>query len=791
MQTRIFYSFFMALPPEIDRKDFLSIFSPSKTDETLLAELGNQIAACDDLDWDKYLEAHPEAGTESGNPCEHFMKQGLLNGHELSLKNTQTPALRPEVSIIICVYNSDFYLDHCIKSALSQTEKNIEVILVDDGSNDKSVEICKRYAAEDSRIVFLQMPRNLSQHMGRKAAVAVATGRHIMFMDADDYMTPDACQTALKYIQGDFDCVDYDVANIDLGNSPSYVMVKLNKIYNSAPARSYVGREIILDEYFVKETMTATLWNKIFRAEQCKRAFAAMEDGYFPGAQDLYEFLVISSQFSKIRKIHNKLYNHSFGMGFSSQISYNMKFHKLPGDIIPSVRRFCLSSGLEKYIQPILNKVFNWSTEKWLNYLPPQVFMDYFRLMGQQYGNLFLIRGLLERYHKSGMRILELMRKYFEVREQIPPRSRNLTIVWPDCQTSGQLKRIEDMNDVFLSLNINVTWIVGEKLGMEPGISNLLYFADIQEADPSNRIKRLVSLYNSLRETQPGAILYIAGLSQSAIWDLLIFNLFDVPVYLDFQEDRKYCFDLGTVFSTRNVFDIVYCCDLVLCHSSATAAYLKILGINAINAGSSLFGKTSQTPEFNMLFVADPGMNNNRAAAKLSLYAEIFRKFPDAGFRFIVDKAAPHSYSDLLDIAEDAGVARQCKFYDIHSAPETLLKNISLIVAPAPQPGFDLIVNAAISYDIPVLAGATENCADIQKGHIQLFDPADCEDIVDKITLLRAESVVNGSREHLEHYASTLQDAASNLGTKCSWQPVPEVMYNLLLRLSSGLAPSF
>lgn len=107
----------------------------------------------------------------------------------MSLKN-------PIVSVIVPIYNVAPYLPQCLDSILKQSFVDFEVILVDDGSKDKSGMICDNYAAKDSRInVFHQSNQGVSK--ARNVALDYAKGEYVIFMDADDYWYVDNCLETL------------------------------------------------------------------------------------------------------------------------------------------------------------------------------------------------------------------------------------------------------------------------------------------------------------------------------------------------------------------------------------------------------------------------------------------------------------------------------------------------------------------------------------------------------------------------------------------------------------------
>ena len=90
------------------------------------------------------------------------------------------------VSIIIPVYNVKDYLDRCLRSAVGQTYKQIEIILVDDGSNDGSAQMCELWAIVDGRIKVIHKENEGLGH-ARNTGLENATGKYICFLDSDDY----------------------------------------------------------------------------------------------------------------------------------------------------------------------------------------------------------------------------------------------------------------------------------------------------------------------------------------------------------------------------------------------------------------------------------------------------------------------------------------------------------------------------------------------------------------------------------------------------------------------------
>ena len=104
------------------------------------------------------------------------------------------------ISVIIPIYNAEKYLDRCIQSVLSQTFKEIEIILVDDGSNDSSLQICQSYADMYADIKVIAQ-KNSGVSSARNAGIAKAKGEYVMFVDSDDYMLPEMCEIMVNAVK--------------------------------------------------------------------------------------------------------------------------------------------------------------------------------------------------------------------------------------------------------------------------------------------------------------------------------------------------------------------------------------------------------------------------------------------------------------------------------------------------------------------------------------------------------------------------------------------------------------
>ena len=164
------------------------------------------------------------------------------------------------VSIIIPVYNVEKYLSRCIESVIGQTYEHIEIILVNDGSTDHSLEICEKYKIVDKRIKIINK-NNGGLSSARNAGIDECSGDYIYFLDSDDYISRD--------------CIEYLVKLMEENNSDISIMpmMYVSEATNSEIAFSGNEKIVILDsEKAIKESLYQRLFTCCAPSKLYKRS---------------------------------------------------------------------------------------------------------------------------------------------------------------------------------------------------------------------------------------------------------------------------------------------------------------------------------------------------------------------------------------------------------------------------------------------------------------------------------------------------------------------------------------
>ena len=170
----------------------------------------------------------------------------------------------PLISVIVPVYQIDRYIGVCIESLMNQTYRNLEIILVDDGSKDRGAELCDLYAKKDNRIRVVHK-ENGGLVSARKAGLEISNGEFIGYVDGDDWVEPGFYEDLVNTI------IEYDSDIAIAGMSRDLFSVS-SKISSKIPAGNYEGERLnklkenmMVYGRFSRIGITTYVWNKLYK----------------------------------------------------------------------------------------------------------------------------------------------------------------------------------------------------------------------------------------------------------------------------------------------------------------------------------------------------------------------------------------------------------------------------------------------------------------------------------------------------------------------------------------------
>ncbi|QIU95151.1 glycosyltransferase family 2 protein [Bacteroides faecium] len=229
----------------------------------------------------------------------------------------------PLISIIVTVYKVEKYIAQCVLSLIKQTYKNLEIILVNDGSPDNSLKICKKYAEKDNRIKIVDLVENQGLNRARFQGMKVVSGEYIMFVDSDDFISLDAVETL-------YGAMNKTGADIVEGNFvrvyDSWGIIKRKKDKN---VMEITQPELFYDyfiTFFGVNMLGVQLWGKLYRKELFE--VSKVKPNRFRMGEDLITNMQIFPYVKKYVVLNDNVYYYRYGgmtSNFNPTLYYDLK----------------------------------------------------------------------------------------------------------------------------------------------------------------------------------------------------------------------------------------------------------------------------------------------------------------------------------------------------------------------------------------------------------------------------------------------------------------------------------
>lgn len=172
-----------------------------------------------------------------------------------------------KISIIVPIYNCEQYLEQCLESIITQSYHNLQIILVNDGSTDHSLEICNQFKQKDKRIIIINQ-RNQGTSAAKNAGLSIANGQYITFVDSDDWL---ADSSAIQFL---YNLLTDNKADVSVGNFNEFDALTnkflIHVFDNQHPVVNYTPHDWFKNEYSDEDDISqcfSTPWGKLFKSK--------------------------------------------------------------------------------------------------------------------------------------------------------------------------------------------------------------------------------------------------------------------------------------------------------------------------------------------------------------------------------------------------------------------------------------------------------------------------------------------------------------------------------------------
>lgn len=250
----------------------------------------------------------------------------------------------PQISVIVPVYNAESYLKRCIDSIIAQTYKDFELILVDDGSPDKSGAICDKYAIQDQRVTVIHQ-KNQGVGGARKTGLAYATGEYVIHADPDDWVERDWLNVLYKKAKDE----DADMVICDY-----YQEFDKFQIIKKQKPNSFICEELVLD--LLNGSLWGPMWNKIIKRSTISNNEIDF-DANMSYLEDLFFIVRLLMCNIKVSYIAQSLYHYDYHSNINSIVREANPRH------VESMKKFLdfviLNYGGNQRFQESINMLIN------------------------------------------------------------------------------------------------------------------------------------------------------------------------------------------------------------------------------------------------------------------------------------------------------------------------------------------------------------------------------------------------------------------------------------------------
>lgn len=252
------------------------------------------------------------------------------------------------ISVIIPVYNVEKYLTRCVNSLLNQTYRNIEIILVNDGSSDDSLEICRKLAEKDTRVIVLNQ-ENQGQSIARNEAMKAAAGKYFCFVDSDDYVAP-------NYIEVLYNLLSENDADISFCRFSEFYGERINISNNNefkTKIQQLSRKEMLINMHNPNDRLYVFVWGKLFKRE-------LFNDTIFPPGRICEDLAILYKLYDRSKKsvITNEvLYYYFRDNENSSTFVLKHKFYEDVAYVLEEKMTYMKEKGYED-ILPYVRKTY-------------------------------------------------------------------------------------------------------------------------------------------------------------------------------------------------------------------------------------------------------------------------------------------------------------------------------------------------------------------------------------------------------------------------------------------------
>lgn len=609
--------------------------------------------------------------------------------------------MEPKVTVIIPIYNVEEYLSECLESVLLQSLHEIEVICIDDGSSDSSVEVIKKYADNDKRIVLYRQ-ENQGPAAARNVGIKKAQGKYVMFMDGDDYY-PD--RDVLKSLFTVAEKNEVLVAGGEFSILLADGTITYAERFKDDPLQYgyHFEREGLVkyDEYQFDYGYHRFIYN---------RQFLINNSLFFPSLlrfQDPPFFvstLVVAGEFYALKtatyiyRCGHKPVNWTKRKAQDLLEGIKQIYRIADEHSLSKLKELCIRRILYEY-SDVIRRNISFLISK-------DVFGDDISIINSKVYEEYLLSNVVKYWNephdflKNGVALIK--------NHNNKSTNKHIGIYYHHLSMGGVQKQIVRMARLFEKLGYIVTILLDDSNEYVIAEAKKYKIRSVVVAeDAYSYVNRAESIKTVCEEECIETVIYHSWLSYQLLWDMLILQSMDINVIIQAHsiftapllEGNRYFYNYPDVYKYA---------DAIVCLTDVDASYWRNFNENVYKVPNLLpddplrNGKDNNF-EKTILWIGRLS-EEKRPLDAIRIFAEIQKKVIDSNLFIVGDSKNEDIKNDCKRLAEELGVSKRVIFFGFIDDTSSVYKRARINLSTSAFEGYGLTYVETMSYGIPTVA---------------------------------------------------------------------------------------
>lgn len=621
---------------------------------------------------------------------------------------------KPFFSFIVPVHNSEKTLRRTLNSLLNQTFTDLEVICVDDCSSDNSVAILDEYAHADQRVKFITYTSNKTAHVARKDGVALASGKYILFCDADDTYHPEACEHLAKISE----IIHAEIIHFETAVIGENVNVEdKNWIeQNTIPFMGVLKNSDVFNACFRGNLYGFTLWNKMYKASLAKKAFATLEDDFLPRGQDLYAYFSLAYHAQSYQGIaESRFYQYHLGSGMDGTNKLSLSQFK----------NFTYLSEISQHIYSFLNsrnaipqdldiwmdvnsRLIGDCINKWykkvINTDKGQAFEEIVR----QWSPWQVVDKIANRYWNKPAQ-LDFWWNTSEILTKVTHDPKTIGMYYHNLEGGGVETTIQLLTKLYINIGYRVVLIsdiqdISDSVNLPEGVSRH-YIPDTTQLGSDAYVTRARALATLITDEKIDILIHHAWNTSLLPWDMMIAKTYGASVLVYCHSVFSYRELMGESYFSQ-VPKVLGLADGLICLSKVDALFWEKFNgnVHIVNnpVDPSKFNRgVSPLSSKDIIWVGRLSPEKKPEEA-LKAFSLVHSRIPKARLK-ILGSASSDEYMDHLEAMIDSlDIEEAVEFYGFTDDVAPAYLNGAVFICTSECEGYPLALFDSLIFGVPI-----------------------------------------------------------------------------------------